>query len=250
MTQLLATNKERQALHQQKIENVITFLKQEGYSDITNLMLLLQYKKRPPLDRLLNKLIQQGSIIKHELILMDGKIKISLWGITEFGVTQYIQSPTEHYQAFEPNRTKFSTLEHKLMNQKVRIYLNRHHWREWHNTDSYEFRENHKDLDHRPDAICTSPNGIKVAIETERTLKSPSRYRSILKSHILARKKKLWVGVYYVVPNQDIKMLLENRFDKIKYIQFDESKHPFEKYRKDLVLIFTLDEIKNINKII
>lgn len=30
---------------------VLAFLKQETYSDITNLMLLLNYKKRQPLDR-------------------------------------------------------------------------------------------------------------------------------------------------------------------------------------------------------
>ncbi|MDF4902520.1 mobilization protein, partial [Vibrio parahaemolyticus] len=99
---------------------------------------------------------------------------------------------------------------------------------------------------HRPDAIITAPNGFTIAIETERTLKTVSRYRAILKSHVLAQKKNYWSAVFYVVPNDDIRQLLIKRFDRVEYIPFDESKHPFEHYRSKLVRVFTLDELKTL----
>ncbi len=241
---LIASHDERIAINQKKMATVISFLKQEVYSDILNLMLLLDYKARRPLDRLLNKLIGFGIIQKHTYEFQTGKY--SIWGITDLGLTQNILSEHEDFRPFEPNRVKFTTLEHKLMNQKVQIFLQKNGWTEWHNADQYSFRSAY-DVEHRPDAIITAPNGHKIAIETERTLKHVSRYRSIFKSHILAKQKGYWSAVFYVVQDDSIRKLLEKRFDRVEYIPFDESKHPFDHYRSKIVRVFTLDEIKVLN---
>ncbi|ELB2105419.1 mobilization protein (plasmid) [Vibrio parahaemolyticus] len=243
MNQLITSKAERYQRNYEKMATVIQFLKQEVYSDITNLMLLLRYKKRQPLDRLLSKLIQLEYIHKHEFEFQTGKI--SIWGITDLGLTQNIQDINEDFRAFDPYRVKFGTLEHKLMNQKAQIYLQRNGWTNWRNADQYSFRKQY-DVEHRPDAIITAPNGFTIAIETERTLKTVSRYRAILKSHVLAQKKNYWSAVFYVVPNDDIRQLLIKRFDRVEYIPFDESKHPFEHYRSKLVRVFTLDELKTL----
>ena len=66
MNQLIASKQARLQRNQEKMATVIQFLKEEVYSDITNLTLLLQYKSRRPLDRLLNKLIHLGYLHKHE----------------------------------------------------------------------------------------------------------------------------------------------------------------------------------------
>ncbi len=241
MSALIANKAERDKRNHDKMALVIQFLKQETYTDINNLLTLLQYKKRQPLDRLLSKLIDIGYIHKHVFEFQTGKI--SIWGITDLGLTQHIRSINEDFRPFEPNRVKFTTLEHKLLNQKVQIYLERNGWTGWQNADQYSFRSKY-DVEHRPDAVMTAPNGYTIAIETERTLKHVSRYRSIFKSHILAKQKGYWSAVFYVVPNDNVRGLLEKRFDKIDYIPFDISKHPFETYRSKLVRIFTLDEIK------
>lgn len=241
MSVLIHDKGEREKRNHEKMALVIQFLKQETYSDINNLLLLLGYKARRPLDRLLNKLIALGFITKHIFEFQTGKI--SIWGITDLGLTQHIRSINEDFRPFEPNKVKFTTLEHKLMNQKVQIYLERNGWTGWHNADQYSFRSQY-DVEHRPDAVMTAPNGYTIAIETERTLKHVSRYRSIFKSHILAKQKGYWSAVFYVVPNDNVRGLLEKRFDKIDYIQFDLSKHPFENHRSKLVRTFTLDEIR------
>ncbi|WP_257576279.1 hypothetical protein [Vibrio parahaemolyticus] len=46
MSQLITSKAERYQRNYEKMATVIQFLKQEVYSDITNLMLLLRYKKR------------------------------------------------------------------------------------------------------------------------------------------------------------------------------------------------------------
>ncbi|TNZ83365.1 mobilization protein, partial [Vibrio parahaemolyticus] len=131
MNQLITSKAERYQRNYEKMATVIQFLKQEVYSDITNLMLLLRYKKRQPLDRLLSKLIQLEYIHKHEFEFQTGKI--SIWGITDLGLTQNIQDINEDFRAFDPYRVKFGTLEHKLMNQKAQIYLQRNGWTNWRN---------------------------------------------------------------------------------------------------------------------
>ncbi|HFQ5003792.1 TPA: MobC family replication-relaxation protein [Vibrio vulnificus] len=241
MSALIADKVERDKRNHEKMAMVIQFLKQETYTDINNLILLLGYKARRPLDRLLNKLIALGFITKHVFEFQTGKI--SIWGITDLGLTQHVRNINEDFRPFEPSKVKLMTLEHKLMNQKVQIYLERNGWTGWHNADQYSFRSQYE-VEHRPDAVMTAPNGYTIAIETERTLKHVSRYRSIFKSHILAKQKGYWNAVFYVVPDDNLRHLLEKRFDKIDYIQFDLSKHPFEHHRSKLVRIFTLDEIK------
>ncbi len=126
MTNLIADKAERDKKNHQKMATVVQFLKQETYSDIGNLMLLLQYKKRQPLDRLLSKLIDLGYMQKHTFEFATGKIAI--WGITDLGLTQNIRDFNEDFRPFEPGRVKFFTLEHKLMNQRVQIYLQRNGW--------------------------------------------------------------------------------------------------------------------------
>ncbi len=245
MSQLIRSPSERQQQSQNKMATVIQFLKQESYTDIDNLMLLMKYKRRQPLDRLLLKMIEFGWLQKHTYLFLDGKVKISVWGITDFGLTREILSEFEDFRPFEPSKVKFTTLQHKLMNQKVQIYLQRNGWTDWHNGDQYAFRRRF-DVEHRPDAIITAPGNHVIAIETERSLKTAHRYRSIFKSHILAQKKGYWKAVFYVVENEDIKKLLSRRFDQVTFIPFDESKHPFELYRDKLVRIKTLDELKQV----
>ncbi|WP_045422787.1 MobC family replication-relaxation protein [Vibrio jasicida] len=241
MNHLITSNAERLRRNYEKMATVIQFLKQESYTNFDVLMLLLNYKDKNPLYRLLNKMVGLGYIQKHTFEFQTGKI--SIWGITDLGLTQNIRDINEDFRPFEPHRVKFNTLEHKLMNQKVQIYLQQKGWKDWHNADQYSFRHQYN-VEHRPDAIITTPKGLIIAIETERTLKTASRYRSIFKSHILAKQKNYWHMVFYVVANDNMKQLLEKRFDRVEYIPFNESKHPFEHHRPTLVSIFTLDKIK------
>ncbi|MDC5711141.1 MobC family replication-relaxation protein [Vibrio europaeus] len=243
MSNLISDKSAREHRNLEKMAIVIRFLKQEVYTNLETLMLLLGYKKRPPLDRLLNKLIALEYIQKHVYEFPTGKI--SIWGITDLGLAQELEETDRDFQAFEPYRVKFQTLNHRLLNQRVRIYLERQGWEGWHNGDRYSFREKY-DVENRPDAVIKSPNGHLIAIETERTIKNLSRYRAIFKSHIIAKQKQYWSAVFYIVPDEKMKAVLNKRFDQIEYVQFDESRHKFEDYRKKIVRVFTVEELQHL----
>ena len=223
---------------------VLAFLKQETYSDITNLMLLLNYKKRQPLDRLLQKMKRYGFIEKFEYGFRD--IKIKVWGITIEGMTETVNlNDTEDFQHFEPSKIKTWTMVHHLMNQEVRIYLERNGWNHWQNADRYLFRKKYP-VPHRPDALIIAPNGHTIAIETERTLKTKPRYQEILKSHLLAKKNKYWSKVIYVVPDIKTKIALTNRFNNIAYVNMNGSRITLTDEHRKTFHIFTLDEMKTL----
>ncbi|WP_099609463.1 MobC family replication-relaxation protein [Vibrio coralliilyticus] len=243
MSTLITSKSERDNRNLEKMAIVIRFLKQEVYTNLETLKYLLDYKKRQPLDRLLNKMIALGYVQKHVFDFPTGKV--SIWGITDLGLAQDIRDSDADFQHFEPYKVKFQTLNHRLLNQWVRIELERQGWEDWHNGDRYSFKQKYE-VEHRPDAVIRSPQGHLIAIETERTIKQRSRYRSIFKSHILAKQKKYWGAVFYIVPDDGMKKALERVFDQIEYIQFDESKHSFDSYRNKLVRIFTTDELKRL----
>ncbi|MBU9863660.1 molybdopterin-guanine dinucleotide biosynthesis protein MobC, partial [Rahnella aceris] len=84
----------------------------------------------------------------------------------------------------------------------------------WINGDRTTFLNRYQ-TSHRPDGLITLPGGIVIAIETERRLKTKARYQSIIASHLLARTRKDWIYVFYIVPDPQKKRGLERLFDSI-----------------------------------
>ena len=241
---LIVSYQERIARSKTNVSILLNFLKQETYSDFNNLMLLLNYKKHQPLYLLLNKLIKKEWIKKNTFTYKD--INITLWGITDQGLIHIIkEEDTYEFQHFEPSKTKAWTMVHHLMNQEVRIYLERKRWTNWQNADRYSFRKKYP-VPHRPDALIVAPNGHTIAIETERTLKTKPRYQEIIKSHLLAKKDDYWIKVIYVVPDIKTKIALTNRFNNITYVNMNGSRITLTDEHRSTFHIFTLDEMKTL----
>ena len=241
---IISDPKKRAERYSEKQTLVLNYLKQETYSDIPNLMLLLNYKKRQPLDLLLKKMKSIGLIEKFEYGFRD--IKVKIWGITIDGMIQTADAKdTDDFQHFEPSKIKTWTMIHHLMNQEVRIYLERNSWSHWQNADRYTFRKKYP-VPHRPDALIIAPNGHTIAIETERTLKTKPRYQEILKSHLLAKKNKYWSKVIYVVPDSKTKIALTNRFNNITYVNMNGSRITLTDDHRKTFHIFTLEEMKTL----
>ncbi|MFA0212819.1 MobC family replication-relaxation protein [Vibrio artabrorum] len=222
---------------------VLQFLHQEIYSDFKNFMALLKSAKSHT-SALLKRMVNKKLIEKHVVELDTNTV--SLWGITDEGILRVNDIDNAPFYSFTPSRFSIVTLNHTLMNQRVFIALQHIHWKNWLNADRRLFSEKYS-VDHRPDAIVTSPVGTVMAIETELTFKTPARYRSIMKSHIQAKSKGFWQHVIYVVRDEPSKKLLNRRFDSIKFIPFDNSRHDFEKYRS-MVSIFTVEEVGKLTQ--
>ena len=90
-------------------------------------------------------------------------------------------------------------------------------WRDW---------RNYKHLGSRVlgqkyhDALVTSRKSITCSIEIEQEIKSASRIRAILTSHLLAMKANQWQHNIYICPELDLAKRLERKFRSLDYVNY------------------------------
>ncbi|WP_174871400.1 MobC family replication-relaxation protein [Pectobacterium polaris] len=242
---LITAYSERQTRHREKIQRLLNFLKEETYSDFKTLMLLFGFRDHKSLYSLLSKVEGMGLIQKH--VLVSRTMKISLWGITSGGLAVVLTPDDALFPArFEPSKITGWTLEHHLDNQTARIILEQKGASGWVNGDRTTFLSRYQ-VSHRPDGLATLPGGTVIAIETERRLKTRARYQSIIASHLLARTRKQWIYVFYVVPDPQKKRALELLFDSIRHVIINHQHVPLEERHRRVFRIYTFDELKHLS---
>ncbi|VFS87362.1 Uncharacterised protein [Raoultella planticola] len=180
------------------------------------------------------------------MCLNHGTIKISLWGITSDGLAVVLTLDDKIFPArFEPSKITGWTLEHHLDNQAARLILEKKGASGWINGDRASFLSQFQ-VKHRPDGLLTLPDGNVIAIETERRLKTRARYQSIIASHLLARTRKQWIYVFYVVPDPQKKRALELLFDSIRHVIINHQHIQLEARHRNVFRIYTLAELERI----
>lgn len=226
------------------ILQLLTFLKEETYSDMSTLMKLLGMKYHSPFYRLVNKMSEAGLIKKHSFKSLFGELP--LWGITRSGLAVVLKPEDETVPPwFEPSKLRGWGLEHHLFNQHVRLELESQGATDWLNGDRAMFRHRYPGVKHRPDGVITLANGITIAIEGERYPKTPARYGQIMASHLLARSAERWKFVIYVTPDDQTKLILEKYFAAIKTLSVNGSKVEVTPKYRSIFLFCTLDELRN-----
>ena len=130
---------------------------------------------------------------------------------------------------FEPTRISEQLIRHQLDLQKLRIKAELVGWQDWQDGDRLGALSKSTK---RPDAITLNDNGVKVAVECERTFKTVKRYEQILLSFLLLIKNNTISEVVWVSPTQDIAKRLEVLVKSIKklkiagqVVQIDPIKH-------------------------
>jgi hypothetical protein len=241
---LLTTNSERRARNHEKIRILLTFLKEETYSDFQTLMLLFSFKEHRPLYRLLAKVEQMGLIQKHTL--ESRASKIALWGITNDGLA-VVLTPDDKVMPsrFEAYRITGWSLDHHLDNQLVRLTLEKKGAANWINGDRATFLSQYN-VKHRPDGLITLPDSRVIAIETERRLKTKARYQSIMASHLMAISDKHWRYVFYVTPDTQKKRALKVIFDSISSVIVKNQHVTLEAKYREVFRIYTTEELSKL----
>lgn len=242
---LIKNHSERIKINIVKQNKILTFLKQQTYTNTKTLSRILTVNKHCTL-KLLRKMEVQSLIIRYNYKSYDNRIH-TLWGITGNG--HAIADEGEEYLLpnFEPSRVRLQTLEHHLINQEVQLTLQEKGATQWINGDRNTFFKLYPDVKHRPDGVITLPNGKKSAIEVELNLKSKSRYKDIMKSHLHARSKPHWHFVYYIVSEPTHKKRLNMIFSSFNTLVFDGRPYPIEQKHRDVFKIFTREEFENID---
>lgn len=220
---------------------VLSFLNEELYSDFKNLSQKIGLSKTRMYE-LLAKLAKKGLIKKH---ILDTDISdIRVWSLTQSGRMKI--SNVTSKKVFIPSKSSIRVIKKNLMRQRVSITLNQMGWENFTKGNDKNFKERYK-IKHQPSAIV-KPMGRKriVAIEIESGgLKTPTRYRQILKEHIKAKEDGYWSQALYVVENKNQKRILIGTFKRVRFIKINDSKHPIESYLK-MFPVFTIDELRNI----
>jgi len=231
----------RKAKAEENKRKILRFLRDETWTTLEVLSTLLDYKYPHGASRILNSM-QRAEMVKSSKVSIPQTVNI--WGITSHGLAMSYDDgePMEERPVFEPSRITISTLIHRIEIQKTRLKGERSGWSDWFNGSHLGFKGTY-----RPDAIFTRPDGVRVAIEVERTIKTKKRYADIIGKHVseIASTNPSWIGVYYLVPDKVHQNRLEALFSSVEVINVSGSQAPFnDAYRKRFKFM-TFDDFPN-----
>ena len=215
-TNMIANPQARKERKDEKQLVVLRFLRQVLWSSQEILQIVMKLQSRQAAHKSLVQMEQAGLVKSHLFYALGGKLK--LWGITAHGQTMAfnLNSETPYSVYFEPTRISEQLIRHQLDLQKLRIKAEFLGWTDWQDGDRLgALTESTK----RPDAISLNINGVKVAIECERTFKTVKRYEQILLSYLLLIKNNTISEVVWVSPTQDIAKRLEVLVKSIKKLK-------------------------------
>lgn len=236
---------ERNEAANRRMEALLSFLKEETFSDFQTLKKVVGYKGRHnhAMYNLLNKAVALGFLSKHEYPVLTGKK--ALWGITMPGLARVVNANDPVFPAyFEPGKLRHWTLEHRLLNQRVRLALEEKGGTGWLNGDRGAFIARYPGVRHRPDGIITLSSGAIIAVETERSLKTRARYITIINSHLAASDAGCWHYAMYVMPDDKTRVSLGRLFDSIKTVIRHSVPVPFDAKNREMFLFRTIAELE------
>lgn len=216
---------QRQERRTFKRDRVLRYLRQEVWSTQDLLQRVMGLQSRQAAHTTLCQLERECLIRRH--IVTTPLRKMTLWGITAHGQAIAFDPKTEQPldAVFEPAKLGLQNLEHSLMVQLVRLRLEKMGWSDWINGDRLPALQKG---DKRPDALATDPDGKRVAIEVERTLKTLKRYRVVLLACLRAIKAGIYDRVIWVCPSWDMAERLEAVIRGIEWVPLDGKKLPIE----------------------
>lgn len=162
-----------------KARDVLSFLRVARYSTVPILAQVMGVKHRPTVHITLVRLENAGLI--RRATLAYGITNLTLWGITAAG-QQYIAPSGQEPNplTFNVSKVSLARLQHSLAIQQTHIYLQNHGWTDFtycdHEAKAKASKAESK-YNVRPDLTALDPQGHRVAIECELSLKSPARYK-------------------------------------------------------------------------
>lgn len=210
MATLLRDARERTARKHEKRERIIAFLRTNVFSTASVLGDVAEVRSRQAIHSTLRALNKEGLIRSAEVASDQGR-RVLVWGITPHGAAmaarpgESIQTPT-----FEPSKVNVTTLDHTLDVQRIQLCATRAGW-SW----KQGFGEFARSSAKYADAVTTRSDGVKIAIEVERTVKTVKRYAEILVAHLEARKEGKWDLIYYISPDLVIRDRVQRAFREV-----------------------------------
>lgn len=198
----------------EKRSRLLRFLRDEIYTTAPIAGQVMGIRSRQAIYTTLLRISRDGEIRSANLDTGDRTI---LWGITPHGQACAYDPDTEAPadKIFEPGRVGKLVLNHTLDLQRIRLMVEAAGWVDWVAGD--RMGKWKKGMS-RPDALVTHPNGNRVAIEVERTIKTRKRYASIIVERLRAVKEGHISRVVYTCPTIDQARRLKGLFEQIPWV--------------------------------
>ncbi|MFW1817461.1 MobC family replication-relaxation protein [Acinetobacter guillouiae] len=219
MSNLISSKAERDRIKAEKQSKVLSFLLEERFSTAAVLALLLKMTPNG-VHRTLLKMEKEGLIKPHTVDFELSAWNLKIWGLTPTGAL-LATDMNENLKFFEVGRIKPITIAHSLALQRVKVLSLSYGWDHWESSSRMlkTANESRSTWIQVPDAVARSPKGRKVAIELERTVKTPKRYVEILANYAEMISVGVIDEVIYVCPEQ-LTPRLERLFHRIEKIIF------------------------------
>ncbi|MBD8010571.1 MobC family replication-relaxation protein [Acinetobacter pecorum] len=219
MTNLISSKAERDRIKADKQSKILSFLWEERFSTAFVLALLLNMTPNG-VQRTLRRMENAELIKAHTIDFELSAWNLKIWGLTPTGAllaTDLDEDP----KFFEVGRIKPITIAHSLALQRVKVISLSSGWDHWESSSRMlkKANESRSEWIQVPDAVARSPKGRKVAIELERTAKTPKRYVEIFANYAEMISMGVIDEVIYVCPEQ-LTNRLENLFHRIEKIIF------------------------------
>jgi hypothetical protein len=187
------------------------------------------------------KAAERGKLIRVEKVG-----RYMLYGITGAGVAETDKITMPEY---EFGHVREHLIEHTLETQRARIEAEALDWRDW--TPARRINNRPDEGERRkalmksgvklPDAIVTRPDGRKVAIEIERTVKSRRRYGGVIANHITAILQKRYDLVHYISPTGKAGTL-KRLFDSIPAVRLENQLRPLSDAQRSRFKFYNIEE--------
>ncbi len=219
---------------------LLCFLYEVGYTHRSIVSMLLDSQSSEETDRLIDELESEG-FIKHYTIQEGYGTEQKVTGILKRGVDFVVHefNPSSPIPQYKPGRMKAIGVLHQLDLQKLRIQAERAGWTRWRKVSDGKIMEKGRNY---PDAVALRFDGLKVAVELERTVKTISRYPPIMLAHLEARMLGKWDEVYYISPGTSERDQVKKIFSRISELKYKGEVIPVTDDHREVFKFFIYDD--------
>lgn len=240
---------ERIAARREKERKVLAFLRREIWTTPRVLAVLLQHQCGAPASRQqVHQFVQ--SLKRHGLVetesLDNDKFVI---GITTDGQARAaeILSKDLVVKEYERGRVSLGTFQHREDLQLLHIQCVKKGWRLFAYPDRLSVNEKTKAA-HRPDVLTSTPQGLKVAVECERTIKSQKRYAVIIGGHLTNIAQGQYQHVIYATPDLPRAKAVQKIFEQINRVVVQGKDMPFTQNDLQKFSFLTYDQVPSFGQ--
>lgn len=209
----------RMARRDDKRRKILGFLRSEIWTVPEIIGLVAGVHDRRTIASTLTGMVRDDLLVREECTLPSGR-RVGLVGITMNGQAQiaHLLNKPLTDRAHELGRAGLSQVDHRCDAQRLHIQLAQAGWTGWRYPDRVPISEKSQPGAHRADAIATTPDGVVVALEIERNVKTGKRYKNILSHHLNALARGDYSQVIYTSPTAVTALAVRSLMTSINHV--------------------------------